>query len=79
MVFDLLEDHLDILGIALFELLLKVTTTMLVLAQSVDLALDVLERNVVEAGGFWKHVVSTLYSYILDNTYLHRPGCASAE
>jgi len=48
-VFDLLEDHLDILGVALFELLLKVTTAMLILAQSVDLALDVLEGNVVEA------------------------------
>jgi len=51
-IFDLLEDHLDILGVALFQFLLKVTTTMLVLTQSVDLALDVLEGNVVKAGGF---------------------------
>jgi len=49
MVFDLFKDHLDILGVALFELLLKVSTTMLILAQSVDLALDVLERDIVEA------------------------------
>jgi len=77
-VFDLLEDHLNILGIALFELLLKVSTTMLILAQSVDLTLDVLERDVVEASGFLRNV-STLYHFIVDSTYLRRPGCASAE
>lgn len=49
MVFDLLEDHLDILDVALFQLLLEITTTMLILAQSVNLAFDVLEGDVVEA------------------------------
>jgi len=60
-VFDLLEDHLSILRVALFKLLLKVTTTMLILAQTVNFALDVLEGNIVEAGGFYRYI-STSYN-----------------
>ena len=42
----LLEDHLDVIGVAFFELLLQEATAMLVLAQTIDLSCQGLEGNV---------------------------------
>ena len=41
-----MEDHLDVIGVAFFELLLQVATSMLVFAQTIDLSCQGLEGNV---------------------------------
>lgn len=43
------EDHPDMLGVALFQLLLQVAAPMLILAEAQDLALKVLQFDVREA------------------------------
>ena len=44
----LVEDDLNMFRVAVLQLPLQVTTPMLVLAESVDFALKMLKRNIVE-------------------------------
>lgn len=43
------EDHLDVLGVTLFQLLLEITAPMLILAEAQNLALKVLQFDVCKA------------------------------
>jgi len=48
----LVVDELDVLVSTLFKLLLKIATTVLILAKGIDLAFKALEGNVVETRDF---------------------------
>jgi hypothetical protein len=48
----LTEDHLNILGVTFFQLLLQVTTPVLVLTVPVDITLQALKLNVGESIGW---------------------------
>jgi len=57
MTFGLLKDHLNVLGLSFFQLLLKVTTSMLILAKSKDLSMKTFKRDVCKPRDFYPALV----------------------
>lgn len=63
MLIGLQEDHVEVVGVALFKLLLQVSAAMLIFAQTIDLPLQLFEFDVVEASGLF----TVLHPSLLDD------------
>ena len=76
MLVGLQEDHVKMLGIVFLKLLLEVPATVLILAQTVDFSLQMLELDIVEASSLF----AMLHSSLLDHASLAvlETGCGLA-
>lgn len=66
------KDHLDMIGIAILELLLEEPTAMLVLAQAVNLAFDLIQLDLGKASLFCWFVSWRMIGSARRTTDLHR-------
>ncbi len=66
MLVGLQEDHVKMLGVVFLKLLLEVPATMLILAQAINFALQMLKLDVVEASSLF----TMLHPSLLDNASL---------
>lgn len=71
MFLGLIKDHLRLCRDILLQLLLKITTTILVFAEAVDLALEAFQSDVSEARGVWDVVLVMFHVVGRLKTYLH--------